>query len=49
MLSGHLYLINYSLVVGDSLGNRLIGLVSIVFSNGQGDWCSIPGRVIPKP
>ena len=25
-----------------------IGLMSRVFTNGQGDWGSIPGRVIPK-
>ena len=25
-----------------------IGLMSIVFANGPGDWGSIPGRVIPK-
>ena len=28
--------------------NRLIGLVSRVFTNGLGDLGSIPGRVIPK-
>ena len=28
--------------------NRLIGLVGRVFVNGLGDWCSIPGQVIPK-
>ena len=22
--------------------------MSIVFANGPGDWCSIPGRVIPN-
>ncbi len=27
---------------------RFIGLASRVFSNGPGDLCSIPGRVIPK-
>ena len=25
-----------------------IGLMSRVFTNGRGDWGSIPGRVIPK-
>ena len=28
--------------------DRLIGLVGRVFTNGPGDLCSIPGRVIPK-
>ena len=28
--------------------DRLIGLVGRVFTNGLGDWSSIPGRVIPK-
>ena len=28
--------------------NRLIGLVGIVFANGPGDLCSVPGRVKPK-
>ena len=27
---------------------RAIGLMSKVFTNGPGDWSSIPGRVIPK-
>ena len=26
----------------------VIGLMSRVFTNGPGDWGSIPGRVIPK-
>ena len=30
------------------MGNRLIGLVGRVFTNGLGDLGSIPGRVIPK-
>ena len=28
--------------------SRFIGLVGKEFANGQGDLCSIPGRVIPK-
>ena len=28
--------------------NRPIGLMGRVFANGQGDWISIPGQVIPK-
>ena len=28
--------------------NQAIGLMSRVLANGPGDWCSIPGRVIPK-
>ena len=28
--------------------NRAIGLMSRVFTNGPGDWGSIPGWVIPK-
>ena len=28
--------------------DQLIGLVGRVFTNGPGDLCSIPGRVIPK-
>ena len=27
---------------------NLIGLVGRVFSNGLGDWSSIPSRIIPK-
>ena len=28
--------------------NKEIGLMSRVFAYGPGDWCSIPGWVIPK-
>ena len=28
--------------------HRTIGLMSRVFTNGAGDWSSIPGQVIPK-
>ena len=30
------------------LKKQLIGQVGRVFTNGPGDWGSIPGRVIPK-
>ena len=26
----------------------MLGVVGSVFATGPGDWCSIPGRVIPK-
>ena len=43
----YIYIYNYNIYI-NIISNRLIGLVGRVFTNGPGDWGSIPGRVIPK-
>ena len=35
-------------LIGFSICDRAIGLMSRVFTNGPVDWGSIPGEVIPK-
>ena len=35
-------------IITNKWKNRAIGLMSRVFTNGPGDWGSIPGRFIPK-